>query len=292
MNDYVSDPARTPEGYDLPDFPAGQLEYCGYFDIEAGQFGGDDLYLIPGIHSGSVIMYYRPDLYEEAGLTVPTTWEDYLANAEALHQGDVSGTSMIGANDVSLFLVDWYSRFITMGGQLMNGTPATQDFEPNLTSEASVRALQHMIDCAAFSPSGVTSYGFTESVDAFSVGNVGAHDLLVDDRWFGVRPRALPGLRHRRRGRASRRRGADPAGRAWRVGLGHPREPAPGAQGRRLAPAHLPHVAGVRAVPGADVQDRPEPQLDVRGTRTRRGTPLPARRRRGRARARRSSRRR
>ena len=25
---------------------------------------------------------------------------------------------MIGANDVSLFLVDWYTRFITMGGQL------------------------------------------------------------------------------------------------------------------------------------------------------------------------------
>ena len=118
-------------------------------------------------------MYYRPDLYEEAGLAVPTTWAEYLADAEALNQGDVSGTSMVGANDVSLFLVDWYSRFITMGGQLMNGTPATQDFEPNLTSEASVRALQHMIDCAAFSPSGVTSYGFTESVDAFSVGNVG-----------------------------------------------------------------------------------------------------------------------
>ena len=41
---------------DLPDF-AGQLDYCGYFDIEAGQFGGDDLFLIPGIHSGSVIMH-------------------------------------------------------------------------------------------------------------------------------------------------------------------------------------------------------------------------------------------
>jgi len=173
LNDYVADPSRTPEGYDLEDFPAGQLEYCGYFDIESAQFGGDDLYLIPGIHSGSVIMYYRADLYEEAGLEVPTNWEDYLANAEALHQGDVSGTSMIGANDVSLFLVDWYSRFVTMGGQLMNGTPATQDFEPNLTSEAAVRALQHMVDCTAFSPSGVSSYGFTESVDAFSVGNVG-----------------------------------------------------------------------------------------------------------------------
>ena len=173
LNDFVADPARTPADFDLADFPAGALDYCGYFDVEAAQFGGDDLYLIPGIHSGSVIMYYRPDLYEEAGLEVPTNWEDYLANAEALHQGDVSGTSMIGANDVSLFLVDWYSRFITMGGQLMNGAPATQDFEPNLTSEAAVRALQHMVDCTAFSPSGVTSYGFTESVDAFSVGNVG-----------------------------------------------------------------------------------------------------------------------
>jgi len=173
LNDYVADPARTPADFDLADFPAGALDYCGYFDVEAAQFGGDDLYLIPGIHSGSVILYYRPDLYEEAGLDVPTNWEDYLTNAEALHQGDVSGTSMIGANDVSLFLVDWYSRFITMGGQLMNGTPATQDFEPNLTSEPAVRALQHMVDCTAFSPSGVTSYGFTESVDAFSVGNVG-----------------------------------------------------------------------------------------------------------------------
>ena len=46
-------PGSNPPDYDLPDFPAGQFEYCGYFDVEAGQFGGDQLYLIPGIHSGS-----------------------------------------------------------------------------------------------------------------------------------------------------------------------------------------------------------------------------------------------
>lgn len=173
LNDYVSDATRTPAEFDLGDFPEGALEYCGYFDVAGGAFGGSDLYLIPGIHSGSAIMFYRPDLYEAAGLSVPTTWDEYLSNAEALHQGDVSGTAMIGANDVSLFLVDWYSRFITMGGELMGGAPSTKDFEPALTSGASVRALQHMIDCVAFSPSGVSSYGFTEEVDAFSVGKVG-----------------------------------------------------------------------------------------------------------------------
>ena len=256
LNDYVSDPARTPEGYDLEDFPAGQLEYCGYFDIEAGQFGGDQLYLIPGIHSGSVIMYYRTDLYEEAGLSVPTNWEDYLANAEALHQGDVSGTSMIGANDVSLFLVDWYSRFITMGGQLMNGAPSTQDFEPNLTSEPAVRALQHMVDCAAVSPSGVTSYGFTESVDAFSVGNTGVEGLIhVSEMSWTKRVATLEGAepgRGGRRGRPRRRSGEPPhlarpqAGRAEPVGDGkinHPdRQPDPGQGEEHHRLRHLRRV--------------------------------------------------
>ena len=79
---------------------------------------------------------------------------------------------MIGANDVSLFLVDWYTRFITMGGKLTTGNKNDQgpDHEPH--QPESVRALQHMIDCVPFAPIGVTSYGFTESLDAFSTGNV------------------------------------------------------------------------------------------------------------------------
>ena len=100
---------------------------------------------------------------------------------------------MIGLNDVSLLLCRLVLWFITMGGQPMNGAPATQDFEPNLTSEPSVRALQHIDRRVGFSPSGVTSYGFTESVDA-SLRQRRSDDLLVDDRWFRVRSRAFPRL--------------------------------------------------------------------------------------------------
>ena len=172
LTPWVVDPARTPENYDLADFPAGVLEYTGYFDIPSGQFGGNNLYLIPGIHSGSCILFYRKDLLDAAGVAVPTNWEDYLAAAEKLTSGDVAGNSMIGANDVSLFLVDWYTRFITMGGQLTTGSKTDKTLQTNFTSPESVRALQHMIDCVKFAPAAVTSYGFTESLDAFISGKV------------------------------------------------------------------------------------------------------------------------
>jgi len=172
LTPWVADPARTPDGYDLADFPAGALDYCGYFDIATGAFGGDKLYLIPGIHSGSCILFYRKDLLDAAGVAVPTNWEDYLAAAEKLTSGDVAGNSMIGANDVSLFLVDWYTRFITMGGTFTTGSKADKTLQTNFTSAESVRALQHMIDCVPFAPSAVASYGFTEGLDAFISGKV------------------------------------------------------------------------------------------------------------------------
>lgn len=172
LTPWVADPARTPEGYDLADFPAGALEYCGYFDSATGQFGGDKLYLIPGIHSGSCILFYRKDLLDAAGVAVPTNWEDYLAAAKTLTSGDVAGNCMIGLNDVSLFLVDWYTRFITMGGTFTTGSKADKTLQTNFTSPEAVRALQHMIDCVPFAPAAVTSYGFTESLDAFISGKV------------------------------------------------------------------------------------------------------------------------
>ncbi len=169
---WVADPARTPADYDLADFPEGGLKYCGKFDVASGEFGGDKLYLIPGIHSGSCILFYRKDVLDAAGVAVPKTWDEYLAAAKKVHTADVAGNSMIGANDVSLFLVDWYTRFITMGGQFTSGSKAAKTLTTNLESAEAVRALQHMIDCVPYAPKAVTSYGFTEGLDAFSSGKV------------------------------------------------------------------------------------------------------------------------
>jgi multiple sugar transport system substrate-binding protein len=173
ITSWVADPARTPADYDFADFPAGQLDYCGYFDIATGEFGGNKLYLIPGIHSGSAIMFYRKDLLDAANVAVPRTWEEYLAAAEALNSADVAGNSLIGSGgDVSLFLVDWYTRFITMGGQFTSGNKNAKSLTTNLTSPEAVRALQHMIDCVKFAPEAVTGYTMTNTVDQFQTGKV------------------------------------------------------------------------------------------------------------------------
>ena len=129
---WVADPTRTPADYDLADFPDGQLTYCGKFDVASGEFGGDKLYLIPGVHSGSCILFYRKDLFDAASVAVPKTWDEYLAAAKKLHTKDVAGNSMIGANDVSLFLVDWYTRFITMGGKFTSGSKGNKTLTTNL----------------------------------------------------------------------------------------------------------------------------------------------------------------
>jgi multiple sugar transport system substrate-binding protein len=162
---------KTPAGWDFRDFPKGQLDYVGYYSIPRQNFGGRTLYLIPGLHGGSVIFYYRKDLLRAAGLAVPKTWPQYLAAARKLNTGDVAGNSMIAkSGDVSMFLVDWYTRFTTNGGKLMSGSPEAKNFRPRLTSPAAVAALQNMVDCVEYASSGVLSYDFTASVDAFAAG--------------------------------------------------------------------------------------------------------------------------
>lgn len=172
ITDWVADPSRTPADFDLGDFPEGQLNYTGYFDVENGEFGGDDLYLIPGIHTDTVMLFYRKDILEAAGVDVPTTWDEYLTAAEALTTDDVAGSAMIGANDLSNFLVDWYARFLGMGGQLTSGSKNDGTLEIHFDSPEGVAALQNMIDLLPYSPSGVTTHGFTEALDQFMAGKV------------------------------------------------------------------------------------------------------------------------
>ena len=69
LNDYVA--KKAPAGWDFADFPKGELNYVGYFDPAGGRFGGKTLYLIPGLHGGSVIMFYRKDLFKAAGVGMP-----------------------------------------------------------------------------------------------------------------------------------------------------------------------------------------------------------------------------
>ncbi len=173
LNAYIDDASKTPPDWDIADFLPPAMANVGIFDMASGTVGvGKDIYGIPGLHSGSVIYFYRKDLFEAAGLKPATTWDEFKAAAEKLHTDDVAGCSFIGANDFSLAAVDWFTRFITTGGKLMTGSPKEKNFKPQVNSPEGISALQMLIDLLPYAPKNVTKYGFAENVDGFSTGKI------------------------------------------------------------------------------------------------------------------------
>jgi multiple sugar transport system substrate-binding protein len=173
LNSYIDDPNETPPDWDFKDFIPGALRNVGIYDLKNHTLGqGNDVYGIPGLHSGSVIYFYRKDLFDAAGLKPAKTWDDFKSTAQKLNKGGVAGCSFIGANDFSLAAVDWYTRFITTGGVLMSGDPNGKDFRPHVDSPEAVNALQMLIDVLPYAPKNVTQYGFAENVDGFSTGKI------------------------------------------------------------------------------------------------------------------------
>jgi ABC-type glycerol-3-phosphate transport system substrate-binding protein len=173
LNEFIDNADETPPDWDFKDLIPGALKNVGIYDLKNHTVGqGSDVYGIPGLHSGSVIYFYRKDLFDAAGLKPAKTWDEFKETAKKLHSDKVAGCSFIGANDFSLAAVDWYTRFITTGGKLMSGDANGKDFRPHVDSVEAVGALQMLIDVLPYSPKNVTQYGFAENVDGFSTGKI------------------------------------------------------------------------------------------------------------------------
>jgi len=270
LNKYLK---KAPAGYDFPkDFPQGELNYVGYYDVQHQRAGGKTLYLIPGLHGGSVVLFYRKDLFKAAGLQPPTTWPAYLNAAKKLNTGGVAGNSLIAkSGDVSMFLCDWYTRFVNMGGILMSGSPQAKNYRPRLTSPAAVGALQHMVDCVKYASPGVQSYDFTVSTDAFSAGKTAM--MLI---WSTIAGPVYNPATSKVAGKVAV--AVPPVkGQAVRGGLGdeHPEERACREQGRGVDRDHVPDVEGVGALPDAQVPDRSDAELDLLQPGAEQETPVP-----------------
>jgi multiple sugar transport system substrate-binding protein len=61
----------------------------GFFRDFSAKYNGKT-YLIP-LDGDFHMIYYRTDVFKDAGLTVPETWDDYVADAKALNGKDMNG---------------------------------------------------------------------------------------------------------------------------------------------------------------------------------------------------------
>jgi ABC-type glycerol-3-phosphate transport system substrate-binding protein len=107
----------------------------GYNDLAPVAFGIASYDGVPhglGLHVGPYWYVYRKDLFEEAGIAVPQTWDEVLEAGRQLRTADRIGFSLIGsrAHDPMWF----QAKFMSMGGEWVNGIP-------QLDSEAGIYLL-------------------------------------------------------------------------------------------------------------------------------------------------------
>lgn len=72
------------------------------------------------VHVGPKWMVYRKDLFEQAGIGVPRTFDDILAAARALNAPNMLGFSLIGDRNA----YNWIMQlFVPLGGEIVDGIP-------------------------------------------------------------------------------------------------------------------------------------------------------------------------
>lgn len=94
------------------------------------------------------LLFYRADLYEEAGLEVPETWDQLLANAKALHDPPgVYGIVQRGARGPHEVAYDWYPYLYGFGGAIFRDQQQN-DFTVTINSPEGKAALDFYIQLA------------------------------------------------------------------------------------------------------------------------------------------------
>ena len=131
------------------------------------------IYDLPYTLGNFSTLWYRADLLEAKGLAVPKTWDEWLAAARALTDGDVYGTVFpAGKNRMtSLF---FSSLFWSAGGTY---------FDKNLEvtfdkGDAAVKALAFLKELAKYAPPGIASYSYTDMINTYLTGKI-ALDLYA-----------------------------------------------------------------------------------------------------------------
>lgn len=117
--------------------------------------------------SGGPVLWYRTDLFEEAGLEPPATWDEWLAAAEQLTGDGVYGVALPGGE------AQYGSTFL----QILMWQAGTETFNADLSvkladNERAAEAVTFFANMLEYAPPGATSYNFGEVIDAFTSGRV------------------------------------------------------------------------------------------------------------------------
>ncbi len=126
---------------------------------------GDQIYAIP--YATSVYsLWVRTDLFAQAGLPLPTTYDQVLQAAETLTQGELYGIALPnGQNNAA---VNYFSTFLWQNG----GDYFDCNGNVVFGNAQALTAVQKWTELSQYAPPGSTTWGYSEQIDAYLRGRV------------------------------------------------------------------------------------------------------------------------
>ncbi|MGO4832799.1 sugar ABC transporter substrate-binding protein [Rhizobiaceae sp. 2RAB30] len=116
----------------------------------------------------AMIMFYRTDLLEAAGVKPPATWEEWNAVAPKLTADGRFATAIMGLREQALTM--WSNRYWGLGGGSLDPDASGKVTVDRALAIAALEQLKK--DVTEFSPPGALSFGLPEASAQFMAGKV------------------------------------------------------------------------------------------------------------------------
>lgn len=137
----------------------------------------DKRYGLP--YDGDVhILFYNAELFDRYKVEPPTTWDEYdevAAKITTDARGAAYGAIVSGQQVPMILGCSYINRLTGYGGNLLDA-----DGKPQLTSDASIAALQHLVDVAPVALPTPLQVGFDQANQAFLSGQGALLDTWTD----------------------------------------------------------------------------------------------------------------
>lgn len=164
---FFMDPRLANPNYDPEDLIDGYVQNIGVAGGEKGYLPGPtgSLYGLP-FGSETSVLYYRTDIFEEHGLEVPETYDEFLELACLIPElepgmGGVASRAASGHQASHAFLL----HLAPLGGRVFDDA-----WEPRINDEAGVAAAEALRTIVECGPEGSSNFGPSEAANAFAQG--------------------------------------------------------------------------------------------------------------------------
>lgn len=153
--------------YDKADFPQGILDYAKHDGVT---------YAVP-FSTEPFLHWYRTDLYANAGLELPTTWDELIANAPTFQEAGAYGfaTAYGPASAATYFSQMLY----TSGGRVL-----AEDNEPLLDTDYVKSVMAKFVGLAPYAPDSSIGGASADMITAFSQLDVAS--MMAASGWYST----------------------------------------------------------------------------------------------------------